>query len=225
MVETTTETMESTCGRAAKRPRRTPAAEKADPNVKMLTIALMALYYDDVAAGRKSQEIRADVKYWRDRLEGKTHLRFTRGYTTEKDKTMIVKIMQIQQISAMDSEHHGGPRPGTREFKKLFKTAESLLLISFERESLVSPEPELRESSDDAFLQGEVHQESQDPAFLKEQVRDVLLSPPFRNAEVVSMKAPALETLHPILFVVTYTSYTRRRCVQRWSIEACFKYW
>ncbi|CAE7948121.1 unnamed protein product, partial [Symbiodinium sp. KB8] len=160
MVETTTETLEPTCGRAAKRPRRTPASENADPNVKMLTIALMALYYDDVAAGRKSQEIRADVKYWRDRLEGKTHLRFTRGYTTEKDKTLIVKIVQIQQISAMDSEHHGGPRPGTREFKKFFKTAESLLLISFER----------------------------DPAFLKEQVRDVLLSPPFRNAEVVSMK-------------------------------------
>ena len=151
MVETTTETLEPTCGRAAKRPRRTPASENADPNVKMLTIALMALYYDDVAAGRKSQEIRADVKYWRDRLEGKTHLRFTRGYTTEKDKTLIVKIVQIQQISAMDSEHHGGPRPGTREFKKFFKTAESLLLISFERESLVSAE--LRESSGDAFLQ------------------------------------------------------------------------
>lgn len=78
--------------------------------MRTLTLALKAIYFDDIKAGRKLFEYRLDTPYWRKRLEGQIYdqVVLTKGYPRRDDASRRLTLpWRGCHLESLTHEHFG----------------------------------------------------------------------------------------------------------------------
>ena len=80
---------------------------------RVLTLPVMAVYFDAIRSGTKAEEFRLCTPYWRKRLEGRTYDRIalTKGYPAADDFTRRLYLpWRGYRVTTIQHEHFG-PSP------------------------------------------------------------------------------------------------------------------
>ena len=97
-------------------------------------------YWDQVAAGQKCAEYRADTAHWRRQLAGKTHVVLWRGF---EKKLPALRILEVNVLSIEDAARELKLEVASAELNKILgkhKTVETMLKIRFETFEDILPE-------------------------------------------------------------------------------------
>lgn len=81
--------------------------------MRTLTIPLMGIYFDQIAAGVKSEEYRLCTPYWRKRLEHQhyDHIVLTKGYPKADDHERRIVKPWRGYVERTIQHPHFGPDP------------------------------------------------------------------------------------------------------------------
>lgn len=80
---------------------------------RVLVLRLKARWWDDIAAGRKSVELRLQTDHWRRRLIGRTYdeIHLWRGYPPKTDTEKLLRRRWVSVRSVEVTHEEFGPRP------------------------------------------------------------------------------------------------------------------
>lgn len=97
---------------------------------KVLAVVLQHVWFDAIAAGKKTTEMRANGSFWRKRNQDATHISFVRAMSSVKLPKK--KIDTVDVLPATESPNFGGPEPGTSSFESLFGSHEEIIVVHFQ---------------------------------------------------------------------------------------------